>query len=430
MTGIVLFIIAMILSIVIGLKFNICAGIPAFISAMLIGCLVVELSPENVFALWPNKLFLTLLFVMFFFGFAVSNGTLDMLALHIIWLFRKIPALIPFVLFFFIMALASAGMSTYALFAFLGPFVIIIASKLNIHRVVAACVVQGGASIGGFTIISQLGATTMNTLINVGYGVEEAKHILHIMHMNMFIGQGGMMVLCYFLFKGYKATVLYPRLPGSFTIEQRKTIGIFIGVLAVIVFFALMHALLPENTVLKKLYTGFDITVMALLGVICCAAVKAAKIHDAMKKIPMNTLILVCGVSTLISVGVKAGAVDMLSSWAAVYITGIFAPYFMVIVSGVFSLFASSINIVVPTMGTMIPGLAAAHGLTPGYLFSLSACMATLAGYSPFSTAGGSTISGIFDEKERDRLFKWLLVIPFMALTYILVLTFFGLFFK
>jgi di/tricarboxylate transporter len=430
MAEIILFLAAIVLSIAIGLKFNICAGIPAFISAMLIGCLVLGLSPENIFVLWPNKLFLTLLFVMFLFGFAVSNGTLDMLALHIIWTFRRIPALIPFVLFFFIMALASAGMSTYALFAFLGPFVIIIASKLNMHRVIAACVVQGGASIGGFTIISQLGATTMNTLANVGYGAREAEHILRIMHMNMFIGQGGLMVLCYFIFKGYKVRVAEDIKPNSFTVEQRKTIGIFIGVLVVTVTFALLHALFPENAALKKLYTGFDITVMALIGVICCAAARVAKIRDAIQKIPMDTLILVCGVSVLISVGVKAGAVDILSSWAAAHITGTFAPYFMVIVSGVFSLFASSINVVVPTMGTMIPGLVAAHGLTPGYLFSLSACMATLAGYSPFSTAGGSTLSGIFDEKERDRLFRWLLVIPFMALGYVLVLTLFGMFFK
>jgi hypothetical protein len=298
------------------------------------------------------------------------------------------------------------------------------------HRVVAICVVLGGATIGGLTIISQLGATTMNTLANLGYGVEEAKHILRIMHMNMFIAQGGMMVVCYVLFKGYKVKVAGDMRPGSFTPEQRKTLGVFAGVLTITVVLALLHALEPGNMVLKKLYAGFDITVMALIGVVCCAAVKAANIREAMQKIPMTTLILVCGVSTLISVGVKAGAVDMLSSWAAVHITGAFAPYFMVIVSGVFSVFASSFNVVVPTMGTMIPGLVAAHGLTPGYLFSLSACMATLAGYSPFSTAGGSAISGIFDEKERDKLFKWLLIIPFMALGYVLVLTFFGLFFK
>jgi hypothetical protein len=430
MTGTVLFLIAMILSIILGLKFKVNAGIPAFISAMLIGCLVLQMPAGAVFMLWPNKLFLTLLFVMFFFGFAVVNGTLDNVAMHIIWVFRRIPAVIPFILFLFAMVIAAAGMSTYAVFAFLGPPVIMIALKLNMHRVIAACAVQGGACIGGFTEISQLGGTMMNTLANVGYNVEEARSILHVMQINLLIGQGGLMALCYFLFKGYKVRVDEGIKPCFFTIEQRKTILIFSGILMLIILFTVLHALFPQNVVLIRLYSGFDITTVALIGVIICTFFKAANFNEAMQKIPINALILVCGVSTLISVGIEAGVEDVLSLWVAEHINGSLTPYFMVIVSGVFSLFASSISIVVPTMGTMIPGLVAAHGFSPAYLFSLSACMATLAGYSPFSIAGGSIMSGVFDEKERDKLFRWLLIIPFIALVYMLVLTFSGLLVK
>ena len=148
----------------------------------------------------------------------------------------------------------------------------------------------------------------------------------------------------------------------------------------------------------------------------------------AMSIVPLDSLILVCGISVLVTIGTKAGAVDALSAWAESSISGAAAPYFMVIISAIYSLFAAAVGVVVPTMATLIPGLVATSAaFTPAYFFSLSNTPAILTGYSPFSSGGSITMSGVFDQKERDNLFKWLLVFPAMSIVTQLIITALGL---
>jgi len=216
--------------------------------------------------------------------------------------------------------------------------------------------------------------------------------------------------------------------PEPFTVTQKKTLWLFGLGITTILIPALLHTFVPTNALYTKLYNSLDITLIALIGIIVCIFLKIGDFKDALAKVPMSSLILVSGISVLISVGVKAGAVEQLSAWAGENISGAAAPFFMVVVSAVFSLFAAATSVVVPTMGTLIPGLVAANmAFTPGYLFSLSNTSAILTGYSPFSSGGSITMSGVFDEKERDMLFKWLLIFPAMSTVFCLILTALGL---
>lgn len=425
MTGTILFLVALLISIFLGVRLKINIGLFAVMFAFLIGCFYLGLGTSEVFGLWPSKLFVTLLFVMLWFGFAVTNGSLDSLAQHVVWAFRRAPALIPFVLFLLICLLSAGGMATYAMFAFMGPIVVTIAKKLNMHRVMVACIVIGGSVVGGMTPISQLGVTTLNSITNVGYSAAEASHILNVMFFNNFIGEFGMFLVCYFLFRTYKIKVDEAEgAPQPYSAEQKKTLWVFgLGILVILIP-ALLHTFIPGNALFSKLYKGLDITLVALVGIIICIMLKISDYKKAISIVPMNSLILVCGISVLISIGVKAGAVEALSAWAGENINGAVAPYFMVIVSAVFSLFAAATSVVVPTMGTLIPGLVAANAaFTPAYLFSLSNTAAILTGYSPFSSGGSITMSGVFDEEERDVLFKWLLVFPAISTVFTLFLT-------
>ena len=430
MNGALLFLFALVLSIALGLIFKLNVGMLAFIAAMIIGSIVAGLSPNAIAVLWPTRLFLMLLFVMLFFGFAVVNKTLDSIALHIVWVFRKIPALIPFVLLAICSGLTAMGLSSYALFAIMAPLTMMIAAKLNIHRIIAACAVLAGGSVGGYVEFSQLGAITLNTLRNLGYELAEARHILHIVHINQIICWVTLMVILYFVFGGYRAKVEETQKPDPFTKEQARTVVIFGGVMFFIIFFALTREIFSKNITFVRVANGFDVITMALIGIVLCIIMKVGKAQEAIQKIPMDTIILVCGISTLISIGTEVGAVKIISDWAVANIKGSAAPYFMSLVSGVFSVFASGNSVVVPTMGTMIPGLVAATGHSAALLFSLSACTANLTGMSPFSTAGGFTLSGVTEPKVRDTMFKWLLVIPIFALVMMQILILLGVLIK
>ena len=431
--GVVWFIILLVVSIALGAIFKKNIGIFAVISAFIIaGFIQPDIGISAVFNAWPSKLFMTLIFVFFWFGFAVNNGTLSKLADNVVWALRKSPWAIPFVLFALILVLSAGGMATYACFAFMGPIVVEIAKKLNMHRIMVACIVIGGSVIGGMTPISQLGLTHLNTIQNVGYSAAEASHILWVMFANNFIGEFAMFLICYFAFKTYKVK-LDPSFtkPEPFTAEQKKTVAIFGIGIGIIVLFSLLYTFFPSVTFFKRVYKGFDITLVALIGIIVCSFAKVGDYKKAMSIIPLDSLFLVCGISVLVSIGTKAGAVDALSAWANASISGNVAPYFMVLISAIYSLFAAAVGVVVPTMATLIPGLVATSAaFTPAYFFSLSNTPAILTGYSPFSSGGSITMSGVFDEKERDELFKWLLIFPAMSTVLSLVLTALGLVIK
>ena len=428
--GVIWFLILLVISVALGaiLKKNI--GIFAIISAFLIaGFIQPDIGIGTVFSAWPSKLFVTLLFVMFWFGFAVNNGALSLLADKVVWTFRKMPWAIPFVLFFIILLLSAGGLATYACFAFMGPVVVEIAKKLNMHRIMVACIVIGGSVVGGMTPISQLGITHLNTIQNVGYTAEEARHILWVMFANNFIGEFLMFIICYFVFKAYKIKLDESiKKPGSLNAEQKKTVLIFGVGIGLIVLISLLYTFFPGAAFIKTLYKGFDITLIALIGIIICSLAKVGDYKKAMSIVPLDSLILVCGISVLVTIGTKAGAVDALSAWAESSISGAAAPYFMVIISAIYSLFAAAVGVVVPTMATLIPGLVATSAaFTPAYFFSLSNTPAILTGYSPFSSGGSITMSGVFDQKERDNLFKWLLVFPAMSIVTQLIITALGL---
>ncbi len=429
-TGVIWFLILLVISIAVGAIFKKNIGIFAILSSFLLaGFIEPSIGVSAVFSAWPSKLFVTLLFVMFWFGFAVTNGTLSKLADNVVWAFRNMPWAVPFVLFFLILLLSAGGMATYACFAFMGPIVVEIAKKLNMHRIMVACIVIGGSVIGGMTPISQLGLTHLNTIANVGYGAEEARHILWVMFANNFIGEFLMFLICYFVFKVYRVK-LDPSFtkPEPLTDVQRKTICIFGGGIGVIVLVSLLYTFLPSVPIIKTLYTGFDITLVALVGIILSAFLKIGDYKKALSIVPLDSLILVCGISVLVSIGTKAGAVDALSAWAGASISGKVAPYFMIIISAIYSLFAAAVGVVVPTMATLIPGLVAANAaFTPAYLFSLANTPSILTGYSPFSSGGSITMSGVFDQKERDELFKWLLVFPAMSTVLCIILNALGL---
>jgi hypothetical protein len=75
-----LIILAIILSILLGEKFNINTGLIALAFAYLIGCFVLGMSVKDLLATWPTQLFLVIFSVSLFFNFAVVNGTLNKLA--------------------------------------------------------------------------------------------------------------------------------------------------------------------------------------------------------------------------------------------------------------------------------------------------------------------------------------------------------------
>ena len=426
----VVFIVCLLIAIFGGWYFKINAGLLATIFAFFIGINFIDLSASQVIALWPTKLFMTILFITFFFGFSMSNGTLDGIAKRTIWVARNIPPLFPIFLYLLTVLLASLGMSPYSIFTFMAPLIMAIAKKSNMHNMVAAMVIISGTMVGAYSTHSgQFGITMVNTLTTHGYSPTEVIEIANHMWLNMAISHGTVFLLIYFIFKGYKIKFPEMEKPEPFNKKQRITVSIIGFIFAWMLVPAVLNTFFPNVPLLISLIKSNDILVVAPVGIVLCVLFKVADEKQAMTKIPMSALLLVCGVSTLISIGMKAGVVEQLSAWAAANISGKIAPYFFAISAGTMSYFASTVNVVVPSLGMLVAGVSSSTGIPATLLYSYLNTASSFSGFSPFSSGGAISLSGVSDEEDRNTLYKTLLIFPTVAIAIFLIMIVLGLVF-
>lgn len=420
-----LFIAALVISIILGFALKINIGYLAIAFAFFNGVFFYGFSVKQVVGMWPLSLFMMLLMVMLFYGFAIANGTVECLAGHIAYSTRKVPYLLPFALWFFCLAIAASGAGPYAVFAFLSPIVMGISIKSGMPRLLAAVIVITGGSIGGQFPISVGGMVIKGYAAMAGYEALASSIALDVFK-NTLIGQGLIFLGMYLVFKGFRLTEVKMEKPEPLNQKQKINLGIIIFVLTLTVLPALMAIIFPGSGLFKILKGFCDVTFTSAIGIVLCLLLKVGKEKDAINKVPWNTIILICGMGVLIQSAVSIGVIESLSKWIQANVEGTQAAYLLITTSAVMSFFSSTLGVVVPTLSTLVPVFQDITGTSPGFLFSILTVPALLTGYSPFSSSGAITMAGVPSEEERNRIFKYLLAAPFVWYIYFNILVLFG----
>ena len=115
-----------------------------------------------------------------------------------------------------------------------------------------------------------------------------------------------------------------------------------------------------------------------------------------LKSLPWGSLVMIGGMGMLVALAKSVGALDILANAVSGVPTALLAATFVVL-SGVISLFASSLSVVFPTM-IPIAAIAVKTGLNPSILFSAIACGTLTAAISPLSTGGSLVYSACTPE--------------------------------
>ena len=131
--------------------------------------------------------------------------------------------------------------------------------------------------------------------------------------------------------------------------------------------------------------------------------------REVIRKIPMNTLILIAGMSMLLGVAKDAGMTDAIANIMSNSIPKALVPASLVGFAAFLSFFSSGTGVVCPLLYPMVEGLAANLGLNPVMLFSCIFIGAMSSSVSPFSTGGAMTIAGCPDMKVKDQLSTWMI---------------------
>ena len=152
-----------------------------------------------------------------------------------------------------------------------------------------------------------------------------------------------------------------------------------------------------------------DIGFIAIFFALVSLFLKLGDEKAVIALIPWNTLIMICGVGMLISLGVEIGVIYELTEWLSTNVPIWMIPILVFVISAIMSIFASTLGVVAPTLFPMVLPLAVASGLSPLLLFTCIVVGAQSSSLSPFSSGGSLMLGASQVVIDKGKLFNALL---------------------
>ena len=417
-TIVILCVIGVALAIFLSYKFNLQMGISAMVFAFIIGVLFMGLRVKNVIAMFPTSVFFQVMALSLFFGVGVVNGTMEVVAKKMLYATRKRPYMLVFMLMIIGFALGILGCVPPAAGAILAVMGFTIAVPSGVDPLICASLGYS-CNAGSFVKWGASGAIISSTIADRGYEAESTAYTWQIFGISAVVSIL-LIIICFFIWKGYKVKeVVGMEQPAPFTREQKTTLILIL----IVVFFAVVPGILKTfigGPFLKKLTEFCDIQVLCLIGFILAHFLKLAPPKEVIKACPWNTLILLSGISMLMSVAVQAGAVTIISNWLTANIPAWLLPFFMCLLGAFLSSFSGGITVVFPMVAPIVPELVQSSGgkLNAMVLFLAAVLGAHFTGMSPFSTGGAVFMGMNRDESQAKRLVTGQLVVCLIGVVF------------
>ncbi|RBP66099.1 UIT1 family transporter [Brevibacterium sanguinis] len=371
-------------------------GLLGFIAAAGLGGLVLGQAPEEFLSGFPVDLFLTLVGLTYLFGFAQSNGAIEILVDWCVRLVGGRTAAMPWVFFVLTAVLIAFG----ALFAvaIVAPLALSFARRHRINQFMMGLMVVHGALAGAFSPISVYGIFINDYLDSKGF--EPAPTTLFFAPFIFNAVLSAVVHLVLHRREGLRAphddedstlveqagnptdTVLRPKLNGQ---QVLTLIGLALMAVSVLVF-------------------SWDVGLVTIVIAVFLAAIYPSAGRAAMTKVSWSVVILITGVLTYIEVLQSAGTVE----WVSASITAIGVPLLAALLlfylSGIVSALASSLAIIGVVIALAVPFLESGEVHVGGFVAAL-AISATIVDISPFSTNGAMLLANV-DQTIRDRYYR------------------------
>ena len=368
-------------------------GLISIAFAFLVGVLFGGMKVSEVASGFPSSLFLVLVGVTLLFSQAKVNGTLEQIAKRSVRLARGNPGVIPLVFFFLAMAIASIGPGNIAATAMLAPIAMSIAGEARISAFLMTVMVATGANCGALSPFAPTGIIANGQLARIGItGVEWPTFI------NNFVAQASVGIGGYFLLGGTRllargGTASAETETQAWSWQQKLTLALI------------------ACWILSVFFFKVDVGMGAFIAAAVLTLSRAADEEQAVRSLPWNTIIMVSGVTVLISILEKTGGMDLFTGLLTRFstkdsITGVIA-----FVTGVISVYSSSSGVVLPAFLPTIPGII--ENLGGGDPMAIAASInvgSHLVDVSPLSTLGALCIAAAPAQENRTQLFNKLLL--------------------
>ena len=407
--------VVLVAAIVIAFVCKVNTGLVAMVAALIVGR-IFGVADKTLLKSFDSSLFLMLLGVMYLFGIAQENNTLDLLAKKVIALCRGKVALFPIAMFLLAAVLSGIGPGLISVTALVAVMSVALAKQSGIEPIKLLPFGTLGSFAGGLTPMTPSGMVALNNATASGIDGIVWPLALNMALTCVLFSVG----LYFFVFKWHKQKSVKPNGDAAektppFTLKQWLTL---IGILLVAIL-----AILQVNVGLASFAVAVVLTIL-----------KCADESKVIKRVPWNTLVMITGVGILISLVTDLGGIDLLSSLLQKLMGMRTAAAIMTVLAGVMSWFSSASGVVMPTLIPTVPGIVenlsgvSALGITVG--LCIGAHMAAL---SPLSSCGGLMLAAYSSsenvtEKERNRTFVHLFIMSASGVLFAALLALVGLY--
>lgn len=403
----ILFIIGIVVSIFLGNKFKFSVGLGGVVFAYLIAVYGLDMKPSDVINLWPTKIMFIIISITWFFGYANANGTLTRITQILAYRFRHHPKLLPWVFFLISGCICMTGASPYAPNAVLMPLIIPLCIGMGLNPLFGATMVNVGSYFGAQVPWGQ-GASIQRGVIEQGALAGDTTGILLGVFLSNIIFSLVCGLVLFVVFRGWKATKFEAELltkPEPMTAKQKQTLALILILVVLMVVPALLGKL--GIGIMATFSAKLDISFVAFCLAFVAALMKLADDKAVIaKQIPWGTIMMLCGVCTLVNVAVEGGAIELIGSWVGASLPVVAIAPIMTLLAAFMSVFAAGAGVVDPTLFALVPDMAAANtSLNYNSVYSGICVGANASAVSPFSGGGSLTLANIKDEKVRDKMF-------------------------
>jgi di/tricarboxylate transporter len=404
-------VLALVAAVVVSCVSRLNVGVLAIALAWIVGVYVGGIPVNTVMGGFPSQLCLTLIGVTLLFALAETNGTLGRIVHRAVRICRGNCGAIPIMFFVLGAALSSMGPGNIATAALLAPLAMATAVRTGIPLFLMAIMVGNGANSGALSPFAPTGIIVNGIMARNGLPGLEWQTYSYNLAAHVLVAFAG-----YALFGGLK---LFARPPsegagppaqdgsaaarplgadvasGRDRLERRHWIT-----LAVI-------AALILSVVFANVHVGMG----AFLGAVILVLSGSADDGDAFKRMPWRVIVMVCGVTVLVSLVERTQGLDLLvSQITRVASAGTVAPL-MASLTGVVSVYSSTSGVVLPAFLPMVPGLAGRlPGAGPLEIATAMNVGGHLVDISPLSTLGALCLAGAPLEESRtlfNQLLAW-----------------------
>lgn len=392
---------ALLVAIIVSCTIRLHVGFLAISLAWIVGVYVADMSAREVMAGFPARLFLTLVGVTLLFSQARANGTLDLIAHRAVRLCRGNVGVMPMMFFFLSFVLASIGTGSIASTALMAPMGMAVAGQVRIPVFLMAIMIGNGGNAGALSPIAPTGIIVNGVMDDIGLGGYEA-----LTYLNNMLAHTVIVFTAYFLFGGWRLLGRHhkgelvvstgdgdSRPIGEFERKHWLTVGVVGALLTGVIFF------------------NVDVGLGAFACAIVLALLKAGDESEAVNLIPWRVIMMVCGVTVLISVLDATGGLALFTQILAGISTAETVTAIMAFTTGFISIYSSTSGVVLPAFLPTVPDLAQQlGGVNPLAIASSMNIGAHLVDVSALSTLGALCMAAAPKHEDSRQLFNRLMI--------------------